>query len=94
MSNLTLDRKIKFFINERIEEEIYDNDKYKDNIHDLKSIKIIEDINDSLGKDSDISKKVNDIRDLHTCELVNMMELAYRLGFKDGLEFEDAMFNI
>lgn len=79
MSNITLDRKLVCFVNERIEEEIYDNDKYKDNKHDLKAQKIIEDINKSLGKDNEICKIVNEIRNLHTCELVDMMELALKM---------------
>lgn len=94
MSNINLlDKRIGYFVNERIEEEIYDNDKYKDNKHDLKVQKIIEDINENLGKDNELCKIVNEIRNLHTCELVDMMELAYRLGFKDGLSFEHTMFN-
>ena len=94
MSNISLNRKLVFFINERIEEEIYENDKYKNNIHDLKAIEIIEDMNNNLGEDNDICKIINKLRDLHTSELVDMMEVAYRIGFRDGLQFEDAMFNI
>lgn len=94
MSNINLlDKRIGYFVNERIEEEIYDKDKYKDNKYYIEAQKIIEDIGKNLDNNSDIYKKINKINELRCCELVDMMELAYRLGFKDGLSFEHTMFN-
>lgn len=94
MGNNNLDIEIENFVNERLEKEMYDIYKYKDNVYNFKAKKIIEDINNSLGEDNDICKLINELMELYICDIIDMMELSYRLGFKDGLNFERSMCDI
>lgn len=85
-----LEKQLGKFINERIVEELYesgiDDNKYSNEIK-----KMIQDVKERLGEDSNAYGFICKLYDLCICEMTYRDEKAYALGFIDALNIKNSI---
>lgn len=88
-----LQKHLQIFTNERIVEKLYENG-LDNNSYAKEASKMIQEIRERLGEESNVYEFVCKLSDLYCSEMVLRDEKAYALGLRDGLRFEKALSDI